>query len=1562
MKQKLRINKTLTVILVLLMTMSVMSLQVFAARTVYVLDEQVSITDSLGNGSVSGDIVTITAAGGSTTLKRRTNTVTIYNESDKKAELSFDYVASNYSSFSESSASGRKTAMLESGGYISMSITGAKKTFDGTAELKLSNFSLVVAAESSSVTVEFDSALGGVTAGGTAVSSGETKEGVTSAEGIVLVATAKNGATFLGWVDADTRERLSAATSYALTPVADMTVEAVFTTTKPYFLVGNLYLYDDLNEAATKTASATSKTIVLVNNATLPAGNYTIPAGVTLLIPRDAANTVYTNVPARSPDDYVAPTAYRTLTMAEGANLTVKGSLSLAGGQSAKFAYNGSVIGPAGYINMNDGSAISIENGGFLYAWGYITGAGTVEAKSGATVYENFQVMDYRGGDATSQMEGNNQGVFPMSQYYIQNIEVPLTLYAGAKEYAYMSVDVTLVGVVGTPVLVVGPGGMFQLSSGYIVKDYIEGTGRTEFETNGDFAITPVSITMQVTLLNKVTIDSEKLTLPIPGHITVRATGGTVTIDQDIALLPGSELYIGEGVVCTLSAGHKIIVYDLDNWDGYCGASNLKYAQLWFAPGELGTVGREKDALAEINGIIDASAGEAYTTVAGANIYSSGTGKVILAKGNESNTYQATQREENGQKYITYHQISVTPAQLKNAGGENYETSNLNATSTKPATLQYENGEWRCVHAFWTATTYTWSEDGKTCTAKRICENDAYEETTTATIASAVKTPASCTEKGTTTYTATFEASWAVVQTKDVEDITETGHKWGETTYTWSEDGKTCTAKRVCENVAKCEETATATIASAVKTPAGCTTVGTTTYTANFTESWAATQTKDVDDIPPTTHNWGAATYTFAADGSSCTAKRVCTKDSNHVEEEGGTITSAVKTPASCTEKGTTTYTATFEASWAVVQTKDVQDIPATNHAYGIWTKADGTNHQRICANDPSHVEIKEHAPVVDAAVVPTCIATGLTEGKHCSVCNEVLVAQTVVDAKGHTAGAVVVENSVAADCENAGSYDNVVYCTSCGTELSRQTVTVGAKGHDYAVTYFWTGLGDESAVALFIMRSSGVSCVAVGECENCDHEETVVAEITSEVTTQPTISTEGTTTHNAVFNNVMWAKPQAETSTTIVATVNGTQYTRLDQAISAAKNSESTVVLNTSVAGEVPVEVGTSIDKGDYAVEITAKEQCSKAVTDETTGVITMVDDHTASNAVKENNVPATCTVNGSYDNVVYCTICGTETSRETITVPATNHPNKHAGAAKAATCTEAGHTAGVYCPDCETWLTAQEEIPASGHTDGEIVVENEVANDCTNDGSYDNVVYCTICGTETSRETITVPATNHPNKHAGAAKAATCTEVGHTAGVYCPDCETWLTAQEEIPASGHSAGEIVVENEVEGSYDNVEYCTGCGEEVSRETITTTGGTTTGGTTTGGTTTGGSTTGGSTTGGSTTGGSTTGGSTTGGSTTGGSTTGGSTTGGSTTGGTTTGGSTTGGTTTGGATVVLGDANYDGKVDSTDAVLILRNLAGYEVPNFNEEAADFNGDGKADSTDAVLILRKLAGY
>ena len=47
--------------------------------------------------------------------------------------------------------------------------------------------------------------------------------------------------------------------------------------------------------------------------------------------------------------------------------------------------------------------------------------------------------------------------------------------------------------------------------------------------------------------------------------------------------------------------------------------------------------------------------------------------------------------------------------------------------------------------------------------------------------------------------------------------------------------------------------------------------------------------------------------------------------------------------------------------------------------------------------------------------------------------------------------------------------------------------------------------------------------------------------------------------------------------------------------------------------------------------------------------------------------------------------------------------------------------------------------------HTPAEAVRENEVPADCTNDGSYESVVYCAECGEEISRETVTVPALGH-------------------------------------------------------------------------------------------------------------------------------------------------------------------------------------------------------------------------
>ena len=83
------------------------------------------------------------------------------------------------------------------------------------------------------------------------------------------------------------------------------------------------------------------------------------------------------------------------------------------------------------------------------------------------------------------------------------------------------------------------------------------------------------------------------------------------------------------------------------------------------------------------------------------------------------------------------------------------------------------------------------------------------------------------------------------------------------------------------------------------------------------------------------------------------------------------------------------------------------------------------------------------HTEVIDAAVAPTCTEAGKTEGKHCSVCNEVLVAQKDVDAKGHTE---VTDAAVAPTCTEAGKTEGK-HCSVCNEVLVAQK-DVDAKGH----------------------------------------------------------------------------------------------------------------------------------------------------------------------------------------------------------------------------------------------------------------------------------------------------------------------------------------------------------------------------------------------------------------------------------------------------------------------------------------------------------------------------------
>lgn len=86
--------------------------------------------------------------------------------------------------------------------------------------------------------------------------------------------------------------------------------------------------------------------------------------------------------------------------------------------------------------------------------------------------------------------------------------------------------------------------------------------------------------------------------------------------------------------------------------------------------------------------------------------------------------------------------------------------------------------------------------------------------------------------------------------------------------------------------------------------------------------------------------------------------------------------------------------------------------------------------------------------------------------------------------------------------------------------------------------------------------------------------------------------------------------------------------------------------------------------------------------------------------------------------------------------------HTHSYSTVVTSPTCTEGGYT--TYTCACGDSYTA-DEAEATGHAAGEAVVENEVLATCTEDGSYDSVVYCSVCNTELSRETVTVEATGH-------------------------------------------------------------------------------------------------------------------------------------------------------------------------------------------------------------------------
>lgn len=609
------------------------------------------------------------------------STLTITNNKTTKATLSFDYtvVVSEGTILvnnTTTTAAGSFSQELAAGGTVEVEIQSGSTSAD--TKITMTNVKLV--SDVTATTTFLPAENGTYTVNGTLITE-EYSSTQSSLNAYQVAATPAEGYQFMGWYNLTTGKCIATAATTALNIESDCTVTAKFASkTAALFETGG-QPFDDLNKAVAYAQANSQTKITLASDGSI-SGNYTIPAGITLLIPFDEAKTCYTSTPTAITSS-TAATPFRTLTMAAGSSLTLANGAAISiGGQyyAASGGQQGRIVGPYGYIKMESGSAITVQSGASLYAWGFISGSGSVTVESGGSVYEWYQILDFRGGSASSEM-GNK--VFPFSQYAVQNVEVPLTLHVGASETVYTAVYA--IGKINpTSIPFIGDNGMFKLVSGSLTKAYDGATDRIHYTIDGVAEVNSLNLK-----LAGMGVSSSSYVLPLTNNMTIDlTTGSKLTINQTASLLPGVQASIAEGAELVVSSGKSIYIYDVDEWGGYCGAGNVQYMSVVVAPGRTGKRAPLADVQVDVNGTLTAIGG-IYTTASGADICSSaGTGVYQQngSPGTETVTYQYTQSGSS----VTAHEIPITAAKLHNLDGTYTETATTNAGDT----INYVNGVW----------------------------------------------------------------------------------------------------------------------------------------------------------------------------------------------------------------------------------------------------------------------------------------------------------------------------------------------------------------------------------------------------------------------------------------------------------------------------------------------------------------------------------------------------------------------------------------------------------------------------------------------------------------------------------------------------------------------------------------------------------------------------------------------------------------------------------------------------------------------------------------------------
>ncbi|MBQ7486906.1 MAG: leucine-rich repeat domain-containing protein [Clostridia bacterium] len=360
----------------------------------------------------------------------------------------------------------------------------------------------------------------------------------------------------------------------------------------------------------------------------------------------------------------------------------------------------------------------------------------------------------------------------------------------------------------------------------------------------------------------------------------------------------------------------------------------------------------------------------------------------------------------------------------------------------------------------WGEPVYEWAEDYSTVTATRYCRhNESHMETETVAASGEITKAATCSEMGETTYTseafenAAFEAQSTVLANVEKIEHTPVTDEAVEPTCVaiGLTEGSHC---EVCgeilvrqEPIGKLEHQYV--VDEAV--PATCEHTG---LSSGIHCASCQTVFLAQTETPAIGHEWDEPAYTWTEDNGMVTASRVCLHDNSHSETETVAATAEVTKESTCSEMGETTYTSEiFENEAFAVQTKIVTDVEKT-----------------------------AHTPVIDEAVEPTQDSTGLTEGSHCAICGEILVAQEVIPALGDDQG--TCGDNLTWRLNDEGLL--TISGTGDMTDFSFQLIT----NYSYVIDSPWYEVRESIRT---VVLENGVTSVGRNAFLNCSNLESVI-------------------------------------------------------------------------------------------------------------------------------------------------------------------------------------------------------------------------------------------------------------------------------------------------------------------------------------------------------------------------------------------------------------------------------------------------------------------------------------